>query len=79
MILIREQKRQLGEMRKIVANHLSNKRLKSRMRKETLGPEKGAENSTRLPPKGINKGTVNEIRRTHERVGTAHFHLPELH
>lgn len=77
MILIREQKRQLGEMRKIVANHLSNKRLKSRMHKETLCPEKGAENSTRLSPKGINKGTVNEIR-THERVGTAHFHLHEL-
>lgn len=69
-------------MRKIVTNHLPNKRLKSRMHKGLTSRgsshEKGAENSNGLSPKGINKGTMNEIRRTYERVRTAHFHFHEL-
>lgn len=69
-------------MRKIVTNHLPNKRLKSRMHKGLTSrgrsPEKWAENSNGLSPKGVNKGTVNEIRRPYERVSTAHFHLHEL-
>lgn len=69
-------------MRKIVTNHLPNKRLKSRMHKGLTSRgsshEKGAENSNGLSPKGINKGTMNEIRRTYERVRTAHFHFREL-